>query len=133
MQAKTTVMALTQWKLFNQIKDYITKFSNDKNFQNVLNKEFAQLLQKYQPSVYGDSIVRNFESAVSTKNNERKNKAKALPEPKMEQTSLTIPNVLNKLMPASNKEEIVVEVQPKWKDTTTSISKVNFCKLSKMY
>lgn len=122
MQAKTTVMALTQWKLLNQIKDYISKFSNDKNLQNVLNKEFAQLLQKYQPSVYGDNIVRNLESAVTTKETHKKLESDVSGEQKTDQTSLSIPNVLTKLIPS--KEELVIEPQPKWKDTNTTISKV---------
>lgn len=121
MQAKTSIMALTQWKVLSQIKDYISKFSNDKNLQNALNKEFAHFLQKYQPSVYGDKIVRNLESTVTTR--ETPKRTEAVVEPKTEQSGLSIPNVLNKLIPT--KEEPNTEVQHKWKTTSSTISKVN--------
>lgn len=112
MQSK--VMSLTQWKLLNQLKDYVQKFSNDKKLQNAVNKEITQFLQKLQPSVYASESIRFFDSTST-------------PEatPAIEDKS-SFSNVLNGLKIKINKEnENNKEIVPKWKTSTSTISKVS--------
>lgn len=66
MSAKTVI--LTQWKLINDLKTYFSKITPDKTFENALNKEFAQFLQKIDPKTYGDDVIRYFSSALSAVN-----------------------------------------------------------------
>lgn len=91
MQTRNTME--TQWKLLNQLKDYLSKVSNQ-NVKAMFNKEFTQLLQKFQPSLYNIGLVKRFES----KNNENKiNKSKisnsAIDESKIDESKINESNM----------------------------------------
>lgn len=120
MQAKTSTMALNQWKVLSQIKDYLSKVSSDKTFQNAFNKEFAHLLQKMQPSIYGSEIVRNYDTSVVDTKTQTKSEVKT----ETESNVINLPNVLNGLM--KRKEEPIKESTPQWKTASATVSKVNF-------
>lgn len=47
------IMSLNQWKLLNQLKEYVNKSSSDKSALFVLSREWISLLQKL-PSLYED-------------------------------------------------------------------------------
>lgn len=123
-------MSLTQWKVLNQLKEYYNKYSNDKNFQHLFNKELASILQKIQPSVYG-SNVRNFETTVTKEdlkenvklqdNADSQAKEKVVEQLKTPtKEGYTVSNVLSGLRMKMSKTEAVV--QPKWK-TVATVSK----------
>lgn len=94
----------------------------------MFNKELAKVLQKFQPSIYGTDVVRNFESkndknqlSVSTENKTNNNG-------KVEESSYMLPSMLSGLkIKIGSKEEVVPkETVPKWKTETVTISKVVF-------
>ncbi|XP_022902322.1 calcium-independent phospholipase A2-gamma-like [Onthophagus taurus] len=98
----TRAMPLAHWRVLSQLKEYLSKLTNDQNYQNMINKEFAQILQKIQPSVYGNAIVRTV-NKVSEKDNGTIKKdavAKSVAvesEPTSITTGISIPGVLNGL------------------------------------
>ncbi|XP_074034206.1 calcium-independent phospholipase A2-gamma [Leptinotarsa decemlineata] len=110
MQAKSIVM--NQWKLISELKIYLSKFTNDKSFENALNKEFVQFLQKVDPKKYGNDLVKYFASQTSeiiTKKSEPN-------ETKQEQSKLSLPGVLSGLnINIANKENQQKENIPRWK------------------
>lgn len=118
MQAKSLV--ISQWKLLNQLKDYISKFSADKAFENALNKEFAHFLQKIQPSVYGNDLIRYFESITLQIDNKNVDKNKIRNE---QNTTTYFPNVLNgiKIKIGGNSEG--KKLVPKWKEAQLAVLK----------
>lgn len=130
---QTRVMSLTQWKLLGQLKEYFYKFSQDKKFQNAVNKEIAQLLQKLQPSVYASEGVRFFDSNVTQSKSGDTSEAKveAKVESKVEHKeepggTYVFPNVLTGLkIKISPKETETKAIVPKWKSSAPVISKVN--------
>lgn len=127
MQAKAVI--LNQLKLINQLKCYVSKLSNDLNnnsvFENALNKEFAQFLQKIHPKVYGKELVRFFQSETPTID-EKSTKITT----NVQSENGLFPGILSDLMGIkSNKEE--EKSIPKWKMTKPLVSKVkNFIKLN---
>lgn len=126
-------MSLTQWKVFNQLKEYYNKYSTDKNFQQLFNKELASLLQRFQPSVYGNDIIRNFETNL-TKENEKENAQEQVELQKSEQKK-SEPEVaaikdqgygslLTGLKLKMTKSDSVPEkIPPKWKTVKSTVSK----------
>lgn len=128
-------MSLTQWKVVNQLKDYISKVSNDKTLQNALNKEVAHLMQRFQPTIYGNDIIRNFESN-SDKNSSAVEKSETKKETSIVTAAVTannttddsnymLPNVLKGFkMQISGREEPNKEITPKWKTESPAITKV---------
>ncbi|KAF2900576.1 hypothetical protein ILUMI_05618 [Ignelater luminosus] len=130
---QTRVMSLTQWKLLNQLKEYFYKFSQDKKFQNAVNKEIAQLLQKLQPSVYASEGVRFYDANANVRqsksNDTSETKVEAQVENKVEHKeqssgAYVFPNVLTGLkIKISPKEEEIKAVIPKWKNSTAVVSK----------
>lgn len=104
-------MALTQWKFLNYIKEYYVKHtSSESNMYQVANKEFAKLLQKMQPTIYGDHLIRQLES---------KNDAPA--KPKKPDASYNIPKVLTDLKLRIGISEVAVN-KPKWLTNNPTIS-----------
>ncbi|XP_017777635.1 PREDICTED: calcium-independent phospholipase A2-gamma-like isoform X2 [Nicrophorus vespilloides] len=108
-------MSVMQWKLLTNIKEYLAKISPDKTFQNIISKEFAQILQKVQPNVYGRNIIR-FESTTLVPTIDNKNSASEM-----------VGNVINGIkmkMSNSNEEpQVPKEVVPRWKNEVPSITK----------
>lgn len=105
-------MALTQWKVLNHIKDFYAKYTNsESNMYQTVNKEFAKLLQKMQPTIYGDQLIkRNLESETKDKAIARKN---------IEQYN--IPKVLTDLKLKIGISEVAVN-KPKWLTKCMSVS-----------
>lgn len=110
-------MSVTQWKLLTQLKEYCNKYTIDKNMYQTMNKEFTRLLQKVQPSVYGDHLIRRVETkAVDTVRKETDVAEK-------EQTSSSyMPNILTGWQLKLGKSE-VAEKKPKWLAKKTTVSK----------
>lgn len=110
------VMSLTQWKILNTLRLYISKFSNNKKLQNVINKEITQLLQKLQPSVYGSDV-----RFIETKN------VPTIPEDSTATAAdggYALPNVLQGLRSKKSSTEGEVKVTtPKWKSLPAVSSK----------
>lgn len=117
-------------KLINTLKLYFNKFTSDKSLQNAVSKEVASMLQKYQPSVYGNEIVRNFDSSAVTANDLVKNNTstKAKTDVKKSESS-SIGNVINgiSMKLKITKEEpavpAITEVLPKWRTEAPTISR----------
>lgn len=103
-------MSVNQWKLLNQIREYISKL-NDKSAQVVIQKEL-QYIAKRIPDLQKD-FLKYFDY------NEKKEIIQQT-EPVIQsppESNYNLPNVLKK---KSNLPEV-----PKWKTTTTTvISKV---------
>lgn len=117
MQAKNLV--LSQWKLINELKMYFAKFTIDKTFENALNKEFAQFLQKIDARTYGSDLIKYFTPQTASLP-EKVEKV----EGKQELGRMTFPNVLNGLkINMGNKVEEKKEIIPKWKVSKSLISK----------
>lgn len=125
-------MPAVQWRVLAQLKDFLSRLSNDSSFQTALNKEFARVLQKIQPSVYGTEIVRNFKqsgnvepkrSELKSIDLERDHKNNSNNIQKGENNS-NFPNVLNGLGISFTSKEAPKEVVPKWKADNLVISQV---------
>ncbi|XP_018574412.1 calcium-independent phospholipase A2-gamma [Anoplophora glabripennis] len=114
MQTKNIV--LSQWKLINELKSYISKFTADKTIETALNKEFAQLLQNINAKSYGSDLVRYFSSiSVGISRNLE------MTEINQDQGKISLPNILNELV--NGKPEEKKEVIPKWKISKRLTSK----------
>ncbi|XP_018320202.1 calcium-independent phospholipase A2-gamma isoform X2 [Agrilus planipennis] len=114
----TKYLTVPQWKMLNQFREYLLKLSSDKSLQNSVRKDFAQFLQKIQPSVYGSNLVRHVDTSAAATNEtqEKKGENKGI---------IAFPNVLNGLInkkPATEVER-PKEILPKWKTTTKTVSK----------
>ncbi|KRT85753.1 hypothetical protein AMK59_230 [Oryctes borbonicus] len=131
-------MPAVQWRVLAQVKDFLSKLSNDSNFQNVLNKEFARILQKIQPSVYGTEIARNFKQTAdvepkksevktvdlensSNESNNSNTEVTTQVIPKTE-GGINFPKVLNGLGISFTNKDPPKEVVPKWKADNLVIS-----------
>ncbi|GLV40136.1 calcium-independent phospholipase A2 VIA [Carabus blaptoides fortunei] len=128
----TKVMSLTQWKVFNQLKEYYNKYSTDKNFQQLFNKELASILQKFQPSVYGNDIIRTIETTSAKKTTEEPVKEvvelqtaeQEKPKPEVASTKEQGYRILTGFKLKMAKSDSVPEkIQPKWKSHKTAVSK----------
>ncbi|CAG9821065.1 unnamed protein product [Phaedon cochleariae] len=117
MHAKSIVM--NQWRLINELKSYFSKFTNDKTFENALNKEFAQFLQKVDPKTYGTDFMRYFTSQTEIMPKKEENK-----ETKQEQSRLSLPAVLSGLNIniGNNKEQEKKDNLPRWKTCNRVVS-----------
>lgn len=122
MQMK--VMSLTQWKILNYLRMYLSKFYNNKKLQNAINKEITQLLQKLQPSIYV-SEVRFTETKNISIPSELKTSTVDIVESKTETaTGYNLPNVLQGLKIKKNATDSEPkEIVPKWKTSPSTISK----------
>ncbi|KAL1501628.1 hypothetical protein ABEB36_006925 [Hypothenemus hampei] len=109
MHTKTVI--LTQWKLINYLKTYFNKFTIDTGFENALNREFAQFLQKVDPKTYGKHVIEQVKSTISI------NDSNAKPVPQQEKNALSFPNVFGNIF----KDEPKSEPIPKWKTLKTSV------------
>lgn len=114
-------MAVTQWKIVNQLKEYY-RYTADKMMYQVVNKEFARLLQKIQPSIYGEHLIRPLENNPSgsttavpaIRNNIENNDVKAVAEKSKDQ-GYTMPKVLTGWQLKIGKSEITTEAKKqKW-------------------
>lgn len=132
-------MPAVQWKVLTQVKDFLSKLSNDSNFQTTLNTEFARILQKIQPSVYGTETIRHFKqpASVEPKRNEVKtimlenenstsSDKEIAPANKVEKSESSISNVLNGFGISFTNKDPPKEIVPKWKADNLVISQVNF-------
>lgn len=109
-------MSVPYWKVLNHLKDYLSKLS-EKDFKNAVNKEFVQVLQKLQPSVY----------QFTTKPTEKKPV-----ETKPTTTGYTFPNVSDVLSniginknSAGNEPKKKGDVVPKWVSNPPMVSRVS--------
>lgn len=114
LQVKSII--LNQWKLITVLKTYISKYTQDKAFENAINKEFLMFLQKIEPKVFGSDLFRYFVSEANTiKQNKDIN----------EQATSVLPSVLNGLKIRNDKVPNEV-ITPKWKVASNcTMSKVN--------
>lgn len=110
LQAKSIV--LKQWKLIKGLQSYFSKFTSDKTFENILNKEFALFLQKIDARTYGNGLVKYFTPEITANQSVDRKEA------------TSIPNVFSNLViNISNKEE--KKVIPKWKIPKSTPSNVS--------
>lgn len=102
LQIKNVV--LNQWKLISVLKSYISKYTNDKIFENALNKEFMLFLQKIDPKVYGADLFKYF--VLETKLIQKRKE-------EMKQNNSVLPSVINTI---ANKDKDDNKIfTPKWK------------------
>lgn len=129
----TKVLSITQWKVLNQLKEYYNKYSNDKNFQQLFSKELASILQKIHPGVYGNNVIRNFETTVTKEDvinkeqlqpnleeKDQKVPKEIVKQPRAPQTKdqgYTVTNVLTGFGLKMGKTPPVV-AKPKWKQAS---------------
>lgn len=118
-QANAKNILLTQSKLITHLKKIITKIPDSELLNNALNKEFAHILQKIQPKVYGSDLVRFFTQPTVVENTKTKSESK--------QPSLSIPDFFEtlkiKMNTSSTEVPKIKESIPKWL-TKPVISKV---------
>lgn len=65
-------MSFNQWKLLNNLKDAVSKITNDKSIQNTFSKDFLQLVQKLPPSLYTNNVIKYFETGTTLTKDETK-------------------------------------------------------------
>lgn len=112
-------MSVSQWKLLNQLREYITKL-NDKSAQAAIQKELQYIARRI-PDLQKD-ILNYFEhnKETTTGNNDvvKQKEEQVVQQPP--QNNKYIPNVLDSLKKKTDAPEV-----PQWKKTTAVvISKV---------
>lgn len=102
-------MALTQWKIINHIKEYYQRIGTDKTMYQTVNKEFAKLLQKMQPAIYGEHLLRPLETkkAVSVEVEDTKKKEQGY-------NMTNVLSGLTKLTTLSKSDLVEAKPKPKW-------------------
>lgn len=65
-------MSFNQWKILNNLKDAVSKITNDKSIPNTFSKDFLQLIQKLPPSLYTNTVFKYFETGPLLNKNETK-------------------------------------------------------------
>lgn len=127
----TRTMPAAQWKVLSQVKDFLSKLSNDSTFQDTVNKEFARILQKIQPSVYGNEIIHSMKQPVTVESKQKEVKiVDVAKDVQKQEGTISIPNVLNGLGISFTTKEAPKEIVPKWKAENLVISQV--CSLIKV-
>lgn len=116
----TKVMSLTQWKVLRYLRMYINKISNNKKLQNVINKEITQILQKLQPSVYGNEVVRFIESNTTSTTTDVKKSTEA-EATNNKDPGYSLPKVLEGLKIKKNTDNEPKDILPKWKTQTSPV------------
>lgn len=107
-------MALTQWKVLNHLKDFYTRFTtSDNNMYQTVNKEFTKILQKIQPTIYGDHLIK--------RNIETKSNVKDKTDSRRTMEQYNIPKVLTDLKLKIGISEVAVN-KPKWLTKCMSVS-----------
>lgn len=107
-------MSINQWKLLNQIREYISKL-NDRSAQAVIQKELQYITRRI-PIVHKD-ILRYFDYNETKESVPQKKPVVQQPQ----ESRYNLPNVLDTLKKKSDAPEV-----PKWKSATSAvISKVN--------
>lgn len=101
-------MSLNQWKLFIQLKDAISKLSNDKTIPANLTKDFMQILQKLPPSIFKHDLMKYVDNFTNQKSDS--NAEGYLPT--------VIKGIKHKIGKA--KEDKVKDV-PKWKKSNVQV------------
>lgn len=109
MHAKTVI--LTQWKLINHLKSYLSKLTSDTAFENALNKEFAHFLQKIDPKTYG-----KLGASLEPK------QVNEIAPNEPEKSGMSFPSVFGKMFKENEPKQVPV---PKWKTAKPTISKVS--------
>lgn len=116
-------MSINQWKLLNQIREYISKL-NDKSSQATIQKELQYIARRI-PHLQKD-VLRYFDYGERTENvaeNKDEVVVKQPPQQQQQQSSVSrynLPNVLETLKKKNDAADV-----PRWKTTTTAvISKV---------
>lgn len=115
-------IVLTQWKLINGLKLYFSKFTSDRTFENALNKEFAQFLQKIDSKTYGQDLIRYFTSDKDGKDGKKADDGKSNPEDNAQnQNKLSLPNVFSTFTISMKSKEVKKDNAPSWKVTPKPI------------
>jgi hypothetical protein len=105
-------MSINHWKLLGQLKNSLSKITNDKFFQNVLGKDTFHMINKI-PVVFSNEFLKYFEQySQGTKFN--KNDAKS---------QQNLPTVLQDAKTKLKTKDGIKEIKPKWK-IKRSVSKV---------
>ncbi|XP_066149047.1 calcium-independent phospholipase A2-gamma-like [Euwallacea fornicatus] len=115
MNAKSVV--LTHWKLISHLKAYFSKFTTDSAFENALNREFAQFLQKIDPKTYGKDVIRYLSSPVSVK--QKQKQEKDIIKTEQEKGIISFPNMFGSIF----KDEPEPMPLPKWKTAKRVVTK----------
>ncbi|KAF5280276.1 hypothetical protein FQR65_LT03084 [Abscondita terminalis] len=102
------MMSLSQWKVLKYLRMYLSKISNNKKLQNVINKEITNILQKLQPSIYGNESIRFIEKASSSSMTSDFKKISEV------DGTYALPKVLEGLKMKKSVEG-EVKIAPKWK------------------
>ncbi|CAH0552149.1 unnamed protein product [Brassicogethes aeneus] len=109
-------MSLNHWKIFLQLKDHISKLTNDKTMQINFSKDLVNVLQKLPPSYYTKELIKLFETQTNPPKEQKENEAK-------ESSSNYIPTVIKGIKDKIGvaKEEKPKIIIPKWKQQSSSI------------
>nr|CAH7718859.1 unnamed protein product [Callosobruchus chinensis] len=104
-------MSYNQWKLLNNLKDTITKFTSDKTVIQNFTKDFLELIQKGPPSLYRNQVLKYFENIGVLKNLalEEKQEETVLPAVKSEVKNKVIPKETSRVAAAWKKNAGVSE------------------------
>ncbi|KAK7864302.1 hypothetical protein R5R35_009558 [Gryllus longicercus] len=126
LSSQLRVMSVNQWKLLSQLKDYISKTSNEKIS---LNKEWISLLHKIS-SITGqaeEAIRKGLDNASVTKieSDEVTSPTTQTADTSNKQNQTTFPQVLNGLklkMSPKASVETTDDLTPKWKSKKDVVS-----------
>ncbi|XP_069681465.1 calcium-independent phospholipase A2-gamma-like isoform X2 [Periplaneta americana] len=127
-------MSISHWKLLNQLREYVSKSSNEKGVFFILNKEWVSLLQKL-PTLYGSvesEPKRNFDSETTSIDKQIKHdkeSSSSLPKPleTKDDKGYGLPQVLTglKLKNNLNQNETSEESLPRQKSGKEVVSKIS--------
>lgn len=113
-------MSVNQWKLLNQVKEYVSKL-NDKQ----AHKELNNVLQKI-PTISVNEVLRYFEHVTSKTETKTNEPAATSANTKPQQKSYNLPNVFDSLkIKVGGKKDDIPEPPHKWKMPKQTVTKVN--------
>ncbi|KAJ8925955.1 hypothetical protein NQ315_009808 [Exocentrus adspersus] len=106
-------MSFNQWKLLNNLRDAVSKITNDKSIQNTFSRDLLQLIQKLPPSLYSDSLVKYFDTRTVLSKDETK------PETGEESYLPSVFQGFKNKIAVKDEAKTAKAVVPKWRQTTS--------------